>query len=84
MEEDFQNSEDSEEFLSQNVSFTENDSMIGSWLSLIHFPDETRVLLTKRGRNFIFQSKIDKSQIDLVGRAKWNQFRSNTEVPIPL
>lgn len=84
MEEEFQNSEDSEEFLSLNVSFTENDSMIGSWLSLIHFPDETRVLLTKRGRNFIFQSKIDKSQIDLVGRAKWNQFRSNTEVPIPL
>ena len=81
---DFSYSLDNDEFLSQDISFTETDSSIGSWLSLIHFPDETRVLLTKRGRNFIFQSKIDKSQIDLVGRAKWNQFRSNTEVPIPL
>jgi hypothetical protein len=84
MEEEFQYSIDKNEFLSQDLNFTENDSMIGSWLSLIHFPDETRVQLTKRGRNFIFQSKIDKSQIDLVGRARWNQFRSNTEVPIPL
>ena len=87
MDEEFQSSTDnesSESLISQDVSFTESDSMIGSWLSLIHFPDETRVQLTKRGRNFVFQSKIDKNQIDLVGRAKWNQFRSNTEVPIPL
>ena len=87
MDEEFPSSSDNNdnnEFLSQYVSFNENDSMIGSWLSLNHFPDETRVQLTKRGRNFIFQSKIDKNQIDLVGRAKWNQFRSNTEVAIPL
>ena len=81
---EFSYSINTDDFLSQDISFTETDSSIGSWLSLIHFPDETRVQLTKRGRNFIFQSKIDKNQIDLVGRAKWNQFRSNTEVPIPL
>ena len=62
------------------------DSDIGSWLSLIHFPDDTRVQLTKKGRRFIFQntSALNHSDAELVGRAKWNQYRSNTEVPIPL
>lgn len=72
-------------FFDENLSFDDNDSTIGSWLSLEHFPDDTRVQLTKRGRRFIFQSSNkNNSFIELIGRAKWNQYRSNTEVPVPL
>ncbi|MHA2496944.1 MAG: hypothetical protein ACXAEI_15835, partial [Candidatus Hodarchaeales archaeon] len=33
-----------------------DESLISEWLSLIHFPDDTRVNLTKRGRLFVFQT----------------------------
>lgn len=57
-------------FFDENLSFDDNDSTIGSWLSLEHFPDDTRVQLTKRGRRFIFQSSNkNNSFIELIGRA---------------
>lgn len=56
----------------------------GPWLSLVHFPENTRVQLSKRGRSYIFRSPTNNVVIDLIGRATWNRYRSNTETPIPL
>ncbi|MHA2175262.1 MAG: hypothetical protein ACXACP_11965 [Candidatus Hodarchaeales archaeon] len=55
------------------------------WLSLEHFPDETRVNLTLPGRRFVFQhSKIQETLGPVVSRAQWSRYRSNPEMTIPL
>ena len=56
------------------------------WFSLIHFPDETRVHLTKRGRLFVFQTSDQKSIsiLNLIGRATWNRYKTNLDMTIPL
>lgn len=57
-----------------------------NWFSLIHFPDETRVRLTKRGRLFVFQTSDQKaiSILNLIGRATWNRYKTNLDMTIPL
>ena len=58
---------------------------IEEWLSLEHFPDESRVNLTLPGRRFVFQhSKIQNSLEPVVSRAQWSRYRSNPEMTIPL
>ncbi|MHA2364125.1 MAG: hypothetical protein ACXAC7_09205 [Candidatus Hodarchaeales archaeon] len=62
----------------------EEETSFHAWLSLINFPDDTKVQLTRRGRSFIFQSAPYSHVIELIGRANWNRYRSNIETPIPL
>ncbi|MFX1535796.1 MAG: hypothetical protein ACFFDI_16400 [Promethearchaeota archaeon] len=52
------------------------------WLSLLQFPDDTRVNFSKRGRLFIFQSP--ESPSPLISRVTWSRYRSNTEMTVPL
>ena len=61
----------------------DENSSFRVWLSLIHFPDDSKVQLSKTGRSFIFQS-APHNIISLIGRANWNRYRSNVAVPIPL
>jgi len=56
-----------------------------SWLYLTHFPDQTRVNLTKRGRLFIFQTNnVPLLCADVVSRVTWSRYRSNMEMSVPL
>jgi hypothetical protein len=58
---------------------------IDEWLSLAHFPDDTRVNLTLPGRRFIFHhSRMQKALSLVVSRAQWSRYRSNPEMTIPL
>jgi hypothetical protein len=63
-----------------------DDSLTEEWLSLIHFPDETRVRLTKRGRLFVFQTTTKQSSdiLQIIGRTTWNRYKTNLEMSIPL
>ncbi len=64
---------------------TEEDYEIDDWLSLDHFPDDTRVNLTPRGRRFIFQKGLILKNLEpVVSRAQWSRYRSNPEMSIPL
>jgi hypothetical protein len=61
------------------------DHTIDQWLTLTHFPDDTRVNLTVRGRKFIFQKgNVQKDLEGVVSRAQWSRYRSNPEMTIPL
>jgi hypothetical protein len=58
---------------------------IEEWLSLDHFPDDTRVNLTLPGRRFIFQNnRMQKALEPVVSRTQWSRYRSNPEMTIPL
>ncbi|MHA2317951.1 MAG: hypothetical protein ACXAC6_09410 [Candidatus Hodarchaeales archaeon] len=58
---------------------------IEEWLSLDHFPDDTRVNLTLPGRRFIFQNvRMQKALGPVVSRTQWSRYRSNPEMTIPL
>jgi len=58
---------------------------IEEWLSLDHFPDDTRVNLTLPGRRFLFQSvRMQKALGPVVSRTQWSRYRSNPEMTIPL
>ncbi|MHA2231668.1 MAG: hypothetical protein ACXAB4_04170 [Candidatus Hodarchaeales archaeon] len=61
-----------------------DESLISEWLSLIHFPDDTRVNLTKRGRLFVFQTPKAPSFSALISPATWSRYRSNTDMTIPM
>ena len=58
---------------------------IEEWLSLDHFPDDTRANLTLPGRRFIFQNvRMQKALGPVVSRTQWSRYRSNPEMTIPL
>jgi len=61
-----------------------DERLVSEWLSLIHFPDETRVNLTKRGRLFVFQTPKAPSFSQLISPATWSRYRSNTDMTIPM
>ncbi|MHA2273261.1 MAG: hypothetical protein ACXACI_15475 [Candidatus Hodarchaeales archaeon] len=61
-----------------------DESLISEWLSLIHFPDDTRVNLTKRGRLFVFQTAKASNFSPLISPATWSRYRSNTDMTIPM
>ncbi|MFX0173911.1 MAG: hypothetical protein ACFE9L_18660, partial [Candidatus Hodarchaeota archaeon] len=76
---------DLHEDIKKSRSRLDMDYEIEEWLTLAHFPDDTRVNLTPRGRRFIFQKGlIMKSLEPLVSRAQWSRYRSNPEMSIPL
>lgn len=63
----------------------DDDYDIEEWLTLAHFPDDTRVNLTPRGRRFIFQKGIVlKSLESVVSRAQWSRYRSDPKMSIPV
>ncbi|MFX0115141.1 MAG: hypothetical protein ACFFB3_11390 [Candidatus Hodarchaeota archaeon] len=61
-----------------------DESLVSEWLSLIHFPGDTRVNLTKRGRLFVFQTAKASSFSPLMSPATWSRYRSNTDMTIPM
>lgn len=76
---------DIHESIKQSRSRLDLDYEIEEWLTLAHFPDDTRVNLTPRGRRFIFQKDLVlKSLESVVSRAQWSRYRSNPEMTIPL
>ncbi|MFX0051159.1 MAG: hypothetical protein ACFE8U_07695 [Candidatus Hermodarchaeota archaeon] len=76
---------DLHEDIKKSRSRLDMDYEIEEWLTLAHFPDDTRVNLTPRGRRFIFQKGlVVKSLEPLVSRAQWSRYRSNPEMSIPL
>ncbi|MHA2305021.1 MAG: hypothetical protein ACXACU_06460 [Candidatus Hodarchaeales archaeon] len=73
------------ESIKQARSRLEDDYDIEEWLTLAHFPDDTRVNLTPRGRRFIFQKGIVLESLEsVVSRAQWSRYRSNPEMSIPV
>ena len=71
--------------VSKRRSRLDTEHEIDEWLSLEHFPDDTRVNLTLPGRRFIFQhSRMQKALGPVVSRAQWSRYRSNPEMTIPL
>ena len=71
--------------VSKRRSRLDMEHEIDEWLSLAHFPDDTRVNLTLPGRRFIFHhSRMQKALGPVVGRAQWSRYRSNPEMTIPL
>jgi hypothetical protein len=76
---------DIHESIKKSRSKLDLDYEIEEWLTLAHFPDDTRVNLTPRGRRFIFQKGLVlKSLESVVSRAQWSRYRSNPEMSIPL
>ncbi|MFW9994350.1 MAG: hypothetical protein ACFFD4_20065 [Candidatus Odinarchaeota archaeon] len=79
----FQEEEESDEDWDETEDDTSRDFQ--NWLYLTHFPDETRVNLTKRGRLFVFQTtNVPLLCSEVVSRVTWSRYRSNTEMSIPL
>lgn len=76
---------DLHEDIKRSRSRLDMDYEIEEWLTLAHFPDDTRVNLTPRGRRFIFQKGLIVKNLEpLVSRAQWSRYRSNPEMSIPL
>ena len=73
------------ESIKKSSSTEDFNHKIPDWLTLDHFPDDTRVNLTPRGRRFVFQkSLILKNLEHIVSRAQWSRYRSNPEMSIPV
>lgn len=54
------------------------------WLSLNNFPDDTKLFLTERGRQFIFQSSSPPAKFHaIIDKTKWLRYKSTKE-SIPL
>lgn len=68
----------------ESLRLRRDESLISEWLSLIHFPDDTRVNLTKRGRLFVFQTAKASNYSPLISPATWSRYRSNTDMTIPM
>ena len=68
------------------LDYSFDDSLTYEWLSLIHFPDETRVKLSKRGRLFVFQTPTKQANdiLQIIGRTTWNRYKTNLDMTIPL
>lgn len=76
---------DLHESIKRSRSKLDNDHDIEDWLTLAHFPDDTRVNLTPRGRRFIFQKGVELKTLEsVVSRAQWSRYRSNPEMSIPV
>ncbi len=70
-----------------DFEYAQSDSSengIGNWLSLKHFPHDTRVNLTKRGRQFVFQNPRPAHISSLISPVQWSRYRSNLEMSIPM
>ncbi|MFW9856052.1 MAG: hypothetical protein ACFFFG_13440 [Candidatus Thorarchaeota archaeon] len=77
--------DDLKESIKQSRPKRNPDHDTDQWLTLEHFPDDTRVNLTARGRKFIFQKgNVQKDLEGVVSRAQWSRYRSNPEMTIPL
>ncbi len=73
------------ESIKQSRSRLDDDYDIEEWLTLAHFPDDTRVNLTPRGRRFIFQKGIVLESLEsVVSRAQWSRYRSDPKMSIPV
>ncbi|MHA1972235.1 MAG: hypothetical protein ACTSW1_04535 [Candidatus Hodarchaeales archaeon] len=73
------------ESIQRSVSRPDRDHKIAEWMTLEHFPDDTRVNLTPRGRRFVFQKSLVMKNLEhIVSRAQWSRYRSNPEMSIPL
>ncbi len=76
---------DLHESIKQSLSKLDDDHNIEEWMTLAHFPDDSRVNLTPRGRRFIFQKGVVlKSLESVVSRAQWSRYRSNPEMSVPV
>jgi hypothetical protein len=76
---------DLHESIKQSRSKLDDDHNIEEWMTVAHFPDDTRVNLTPRGRRFIFQKGVVlKSLESVVSRAQWSRYRSNPEMSVPV
>ncbi|MFX0085271.1 MAG: hypothetical protein ACFFAU_06325 [Candidatus Hodarchaeota archaeon] len=76
---------DLHESIKQSRSKLDDDHNIEEWMTLAHFPDDSRVNLTPRGRRFIFQKGVVlKSLESVVSRAQWSRYRSNPEMSVPV
>ncbi|MFW9929410.1 MAG: hypothetical protein ACFFD1_08470 [Candidatus Thorarchaeota archaeon] len=84
---DYEESDDQETENIEKIDIeqTFDETLSKEWLSLIHFPDETRIRLTKRGRLFVFQTPTKQAAdiLQIIGRATWNRYKTNLEMTIP-
>ncbi len=62
---------------------SENNEKIDPWLHLWHFPDETKLTLTKRGRQLVFQKKQPPPDY-FITRSLWSRYRADLHMSIPL
>lgn len=71
--------------LDRSTEFPEEesfDAQIPDWLSLIQFPDDTRVTMTEKGRRFVFDRYEPVK--DIISRSTWSRYRSDPNMSIRL
>ncbi|MFX1511941.1 MAG: hypothetical protein ACFFCQ_05100 [Promethearchaeota archaeon] len=66
------------------AQYDSSEDSIGNWLSLKHFPADTRINLTKRGRHFVFQNPRPPHISSLISPVQWSRYRSNLEMSVPM